>query len=171
MTPSVYIVRPGDQLVVKIGWALNPEARRRALQGTHWEELRIIRTFPGTQSAEAWMHRKFADLRVRSEWFTFDAAMLTVQPPPWAIAGRMDTASRDIITRLGGATPIAAALGIKRNAVWQWHQNGIPPKHWYPLAAFAERSAASVTLDDLEDSWKALRHSGRVPRPDREAAA
>lgn len=59
---------PGDY--VKIGWAKHgPHVRISELQ-TGCPDLLIVRGyFPGTREDESRMHRTFADLRARGEWF------------------------------------------------------------------------------------------------------
>jgi hypothetical protein len=45
---AIYIIQCGEQPFVKIGKADDPEKRRRALQGAHYESLHIIRTVPAS---------------------------------------------------------------------------------------------------------------------------
>ena len=70
---------------VKIGWSVNVEGRRRALQTTSADALRVIRTIEGTPATERWFHERFAAQRVRREWFMFHPDMLTVEPPDFGV--------------------------------------------------------------------------------------
>jgi hypothetical protein len=85
----VYIIRTGDDGPVKIGWANDAEARRRQLQVSHPEPLRVIRTIEGSRATERWLHEHFAAHRLHGEWFEFRADMATVESPeldppiPW----------------------------------------------------------------------------------------
>ncbi len=72
-----YIVRAGDTDYVKIGRALNVEKRVMELQVGNHEELRIVRKLFGDDEAD--FHAKFADRRVRGEWFLFHPDMLTFE--------------------------------------------------------------------------------------------
>lgn len=69
--PSVYFIVSDESQTVKIGWAYNPEKRRRELQTGSPFTLRIATTVTGGQGEEAKLHRRFAHLRIRSdgEWF------------------------------------------------------------------------------------------------------
>ncbi len=81
----VYIIRAGKSGTVKIGWANHAGKRLQALQISHPDRLTIIRLIDGTRATERWMHERFASLRQRGEWFTFDPVMMTVipdDPPP-----------------------------------------------------------------------------------------
>lgn len=77
----VYIIRSGSDGPVKIGWAVHVAGRVAALQTGHPGLLTLVRTIGGTPETESWLHRNFAALRMNGEWFRFDTAMLTVQPP------------------------------------------------------------------------------------------
>lgn len=74
-----YILQAGATDMVKIGWAdSDVEGRRRELQCAHYEALSVIRVIECESFIERLMHRRFADRRVRGEWFRFSPEMLTV---------------------------------------------------------------------------------------------
>jgi hypothetical protein len=84
----VYFIQAGENGPVKIGYTYEPEKRLIAMQGNHYEMLRILRVVPGNRYGERRLHQHFAHLRIRGEWFSFSEEMLTVaveqQPtPPW----------------------------------------------------------------------------------------
>lgn len=72
---AVYAIQAGDNGPVKLGYG-NAEARLADLQIAHWQELRIIRLWEGGEAEERILHARFADLRLRGEWFSFSRAML-----------------------------------------------------------------------------------------------
>jgi hypothetical protein len=152
-----YFLRAGVTDKVKIGWSENPEARREELQTAHWEVLQIARLIEGPQAVERWLHRQFADRRINLEWFAFEPRMLTIEPPVHVVEMVADAETMRIIDAFGGATVIAEALGINRNAVVQWYKNGIPARAWPDLSRISEQRAIGITLADLNDSWWALR--------------
>lgn len=76
---AVYIIRVGYAGPVKIGKADDVRSRVASLQTAHYEELRIVRVFEG--DAEALFHERFKHLRIRGEWFHYDDAMLSFDPP------------------------------------------------------------------------------------------
>lgn len=69
MTGSVYAIgeKPGGP--VKIGYAASPAQRLAELQTGNHLDLRVLASFPGTLEDEAALHRRFAILRIRGEWF------------------------------------------------------------------------------------------------------
>ena len=77
----VYIIRQGDDGPVKIGWANDVEARRKQLQVSHHEPLRVIRTIEGNLATERWLHEQFAAQRLEGEWFEFHPEMVGIEPP------------------------------------------------------------------------------------------
>lgn len=78
----VYILRAGDNGLVKIGYSRQLRARIRGLQTGAGAELRVLRTIPGGRGIEAWLHDRFSDGRKHNEWFEFHPDMMSVQPPP-----------------------------------------------------------------------------------------
>jgi hypothetical protein len=66
----IYFVRAGAAGPVKIGFSLKPVAARiKTLQIAHHEELRVIGRMRGTFEDEQSLHRRFAHLHIRGEWF------------------------------------------------------------------------------------------------------
>jgi DNA-binding Xre family transcriptional regulator len=65
----VYFVQQGDNGPIKIGVTNNVNKRLTALQGGSPVPLKLLVTFDGDQAFEAFLHRKFAHLRVHNEWF------------------------------------------------------------------------------------------------------
>lgn len=74
----IYLLQPNDYPVVKIGTSDNPEARMKQLHINHWADFKIIRTIEGGYGEERWFHQRFAEHRIRGEWFTLIPEMLTV---------------------------------------------------------------------------------------------
>ena len=79
---SVYFIRDEFGLV-KIGHTRDPWRRLQALQTASGMRLAVVRVVDGGQKVEHWLHKRFADDRVRArgEWFYFREDMLTVIPP------------------------------------------------------------------------------------------
>jgi hypothetical protein len=65
----VYFIQPSGGGLVKIGVAVDPEKRLRALQVANHERLVLRRVEEGDEMREAELHKQFAHLRVRGEWF------------------------------------------------------------------------------------------------------
>lgn len=79
---SVYfIAEEGNSEIVKIGYAVSIDKRLAQLQGGNIRELQVMRVIKGDAQAEQWLHRRFAPLRIRGEWFHFDPEMMTVSVP------------------------------------------------------------------------------------------
>ena len=77
----VYFLRAGETGPVKIGWTKDVADRRRVLQTSHPELLRVIRVVDGTPALERSLHDRFRALRLQGEWFRFDADMLAMALP------------------------------------------------------------------------------------------
>lgn len=77
---AVYFIRDENNNV-KIGHAIDPWKRLQDLQVASPGTLEIIRIVDGGQKVEAWLHRRFAEYRLRGEWFDFRGEMLSVIPP------------------------------------------------------------------------------------------
>lgn len=85
----VYIAEAVGTGIVKIGRSRSPHARLQELQIAHWHPLRIIRVIGGEHGVEKWMHRRYSDRHIRSEWFHFTEEMLTVEPGEHADLARL----------------------------------------------------------------------------------
>lgn len=88
---AVYLIQAGGLPIVKIGKANCPVTRLAQHQTGHWETLKIIRLWVGDHAEESMLHRRFSDLHIRGEWFSFSKAMLgdvglveitDLNPPP-----------------------------------------------------------------------------------------
>jgi hypothetical protein len=73
---AVYMIRVGADGPVKIGVAAHPQKRLSALQTGHPEALTMLRVMEGDRHFESALHRHFAHLRTRGEWFTHCNQML-----------------------------------------------------------------------------------------------
>jgi len=67
-TEWVYAVRQGNY--IKIGLSRNVANRLRELQTSSPEPLHLVGTFAGGRRLERLLHQRFADHRVRGEWFS-----------------------------------------------------------------------------------------------------
>lgn len=66
----IYFIQAGTRGPVKIGWTVrNPFGRLAFFQTGHWQTLRLVRQFPGTVPDERALHKRFAEYRIRNEWF------------------------------------------------------------------------------------------------------
>lgn len=117
----VYLIRAGDTEFIKIGWAEDPEARRRDLQTAHWCPLKIIRLINGIPATERWMHKHFIAQHVHMEWFRFIEYMLDVEPPE-AVTLATPTDAGMLLLKQTDVPRLARALGLTRSAIHQWEQ-------------------------------------------------
>lgn len=65
---NIYMMRNTRNNYVKIGRSVNPKFRERTLQSQE-PEVELFWTHEGTNTEEAFLHRKFKNLRLRGEWF------------------------------------------------------------------------------------------------------
>lgn len=71
----VYIIRAGEDGPIKIGWSRTPARRLIDLQGAHSETLWIMGLIPGSMEYEKELHKRFAKMRLRGEWFRADRTL------------------------------------------------------------------------------------------------
>jgi hypothetical protein len=77
MKGYVYFITSEPDQYVKIGWSLkNPVGRMRELQTGCPEVLRLMAYFPGSLEEERRLHRTFAELHYRGEWFSLQYKLL-----------------------------------------------------------------------------------------------
>lgn len=65
----VYFIQAGATGPIKIGIACDIHRRHFELQNQHYEELRLLATTTGGLRLERELHRRFAEHRIRGEWF------------------------------------------------------------------------------------------------------
>jgi hypothetical protein len=65
----IYFVQRGTDGPVKIGKAVDPHARVRALQTANPEPLTLLAVAPGNRRREAQIHRRLASFRINGEWY------------------------------------------------------------------------------------------------------
>jgi hypothetical protein len=118
----VYMIRAGADGPVKIGYGANPARRIEELQTAHPERLTVLRVMDGDLRFESALHRHFADLRVRGEWFIHSDAMLGDLEFLRATAANSDvvTGIQQVIDAAGGTKALAAHLGIKAPSIYSW---------------------------------------------------
>lgn len=76
-----YFVQGPPLSPVKIGKAIDVKQRMASLQTGTPHELRLLRTLEGDREAE--MHQRFADDRIRGEWFRWSPSIETFVAEPW----------------------------------------------------------------------------------------
>jgi len=74
-TGVIYFIDDGQ--FIKIGFTKNPDSRAAELQVGSSRDLHIVATRPGTMRDERALHRKFAHLRHRREWFQKEPELLS----------------------------------------------------------------------------------------------
>jgi hypothetical protein len=121
---SVYFIRTGAEgPFVKIGTAIDVQARLCDLECASPFPLVLIREIPGGYLTERWLHARFADRRVHREWFSYCDEMLDILPPELVDtppADRRAEALNRAIAGAGGVSALARALGVTRQAICQW---------------------------------------------------
>lgn len=74
----VYLIQHGRTPIYKIGYG-NPSKRLGAMQTGNPAHLRIVRAThlgPLCRTAEKWLHKKYNEYKINSEWFYFDQDLL-----------------------------------------------------------------------------------------------
>lgn len=155
---TIYLVQAGDNGLIKIGYALNPELRLAKLQSDCPFPARIIALIPGDRSNEEQLHRRFRRDRIRGEWFA----------PTEAILGLAASFSFDkslsrrrswrkgspghlavLIKAFGSEEAIAKACGVSRTAICNWKLRGIPDAQKWKIFELAAKRALPIGFDEL----------------------
>lgn len=118
----LYAIQVGNDGPVKLGVTTrDPKTRLRALQTSHHSKLHLRATWPGDAADERTIHRRFADIRLHGEWFTWtpdlcafvNACRAGVAPAfsndAPTICHGVDRASTPDLCALGSATVIPVA--------------------------------------------------------------
>lgn len=71
----VYFIRNGHKGAVKIGVTANLSGRLSALSHPMMKELKLLGTIEGGYGAEKEMHKRFAEYRIKGEWFKFEGKL------------------------------------------------------------------------------------------------
>lgn len=130
MKGFVYFLRCGD--FVKIGYSTDPQRRLRYLQTATPFSFEILGAHVGTRQHEQQLHKIFAPLRHRHEWFRIDQCILEiaatglpsmdVQAPVSNSLGEFLKLSK--ITQTG----FAAKIGMTQRAVSLWVRGDRTPR-------------------------------------------
>ncbi len=72
----VYFVATHDGQFIKIGWATNVAKRLATLNTAQAKPLKLLAKIRTRFAEEAHLHRKFAHLNVRGEWFRAEPELL-----------------------------------------------------------------------------------------------
>lgn len=137
MTDVVYFIRNDDTGTVKIGHSSNVDRRVTALSSAVGCKLTLLRTVGGGQIAEQWYHKRFSDLRIKGEWFTFHPEMLEVDPPELSAAATNNALKR-AVEAAGGQVRLAKALGVSQSTLWHWIERtkrGVPAEYVQAIEA------------------------------------
>lgn len=164
MSGYVYFVRSGEDGPVKIGYAADVLERVHGLQAGNPELLTIVRIVSGSRNVEARLHRHFADIRIRGEWFKYSDEMLEIHPDELPVASQPAYASQrlaraggqldgqDALARaiecIGGQAALARCLGKKQAHVWGWlfRSGRVPATMAIPIE---KATGGKITRHDL----------------------
>jgi hypothetical protein len=103
----VYFVQQGENGPVKIGRAVDPERRVATLQTGNAIDLHLREVVPGDSTLESTMHQRFADARIRGEWFGADYL-------PLILAYAEGIAESAVLEHDGGpSAPVVTAGGTR----------------------------------------------------------
>lgn len=148
---AVYLIRAGNTGFVKIGYARDVRQRIAGMQVDNHEPLQLLRTWTGGKDEERDIHGRFANYRVRGEWFVFvpemmDGAPAIVREPR---APRVAHAHAEIIKSAGGISFIAKRLGLHRTTVFGWKKRGIPAIWWPRIIGIAAECGRDVQEEEI----------------------
>lgn len=150
MTGFVYFLRCGD--FVKIGFSANPKRRLRYLQTAMPFNFELLGAHPGTKWHEQQLHKIFASLRHRHEWFCADQAILeiAVKGLPSIDAPRPITNAFGEFLRLNRITQaeFAEKIGATQQSVSLW-ASGVSVPRRGAMARITKITDGLVTANDF----------------------
>jgi hypothetical protein len=65
----IYFIQEPAEDAIKIGYSTEPSRRLSTLQTSHPRDLELLAVWPGDQNLEKQIHERFAQFRIRGEWF------------------------------------------------------------------------------------------------------
>ncbi len=71
----IYFVRAKDSGHVKIGYSATPHSRFSKMRSDSASELEVVVVIEGDLTDETALHKRFAELRERGEWFRDDGSL------------------------------------------------------------------------------------------------
>jgi len=159
-SPTVYFARAGDDGPIKIGYtASSPVERIAALQtGCPWR-ISLIGAIEGGTKEEAWLHRRFAALKIEGEWFRptpeIEKAILA---PGFTWPNILETGDRRPQTKLGtwlkangiARSEFALALGCSHVAVTRYVLGDRFPERDILIAIYVATNG-EITPNDFVD--------------------
>lgn len=164
MSASVYILaEEGADRPVKIGHTVDAQARFSSLQtGNHRVLIphgnRFFKTPNIAQRIEASLHQKFANRRLRGEWFDVSAAdAISALRSEKTTKAAANNPALAIIEKFGGIPAVAKICGVDVSRVHRWtypkEKGGsdgiIPPKRQNQLLAAAVSKGVELKRDDF----------------------
>jgi DNA-binding transcriptional regulator YdaS (Cro superfamily) len=145
---AVYFIRAGEDGPVKIGFASDIGRRLTKMQADNHEALHVLRGIAGDKTTEKQIHLEFSDLRLRGEWFRFDARMLSIGIPIEWQHSKPDLVGLTPLARaiffVGSRNALATALGIAGSAISQWDR--VPAERVLAVEAATD---GTVTREEL----------------------
>lgn len=153
---SVYFIRNDRSGDVKIGFSTDVRSRLGNLQTSQVDPLSLLRIIDGGPATERWLHRKFAHLSLRGEWFAFDSDMLTIIPPDEVVTPIKVTHRRDVRLslreRLRDSVALGEELRLSPSKVLLTYVTKLSDDEAARIIAFVERGIASDLSHDRNAS-------------------
>lgn len=119
-SPKIYFLRAGDTDRIKIGWTAQWKggSRVKDLGTNHHEQLHLIGVIDGRRTEERLLHDRYAEYRVRGEWFKLTGDLLkfvnALPPLPQSETERETRRRRRVVKRREHIDKIAATVAPKR---------------------------------------------------------
>lgn len=150
MTGFVYFLRCGD--FVKIGFSTKPEARIRYLQTATPFNFELVGRHPGTRHHEKQLHKIFASLRHRHEWFLAHEAILQVArdglPSMDIREAVLNPLNAYLVKNRIHPADFAKEIGVTREGLRLWLTGGRTPRQTQ-MKKIIEATGGVVTPNDF----------------------
>lgn len=151
----VYVVQCGSTNFLKIGYSENLQKRIESPQIGSPYPLQLLATWPGGWSLEQHLHRRFADLRQKGEWFYFPHhRQIEIYYAVMAFnveAGNKAIVSRFPRKRLACSCPIPRITHTEWRISSGYHQYRIMMDRWFEngVAKYARSKWMLCTCDEI----------------------
>lgn len=162
----IYFARSGMEGPIKIGSSRNPRQRVTDLAGAHHDEITLMAVAPGDSTDEFALHKRFADDRIRREWFRPSEALLAyikqVGRPLEGMRCNPFPAVPEHVekTELGASDPdpiidpvSLSDFSLHQRAIWRWRPDKDPlcegDGDWEPATPTQCAIYVSLALDAM----------------------
>lgn len=144
----IYFIRDESTKLIKIGTSIRLGVRLAQLKIKYPGSLRVLAVIPGSYADESALHRRFAHLRIKGEWFKPKVDLLKLiatEGQPW-----------------DGSDESAAYVTVKIDSEVATIAKMVAAGRGISLSEYLSEVARSPVMDDLDREYAKRNH---IPSP------